>query len=102
MAETDDWMVQSEIANDVHMRGRVAQCAAKNGCASEAGIDPDLWSAEWSRTWASAPGWWQAWASNLAGGGTDPGANPGVITNGMIDSQVQAMIPFTRVADHAA
>jgi hypothetical protein len=98
---TDDWLTQAVIADDAYMRVRVAACAARLGCATDRGIDPDQWSLEWRRVWASAPGWWQAWKSNTDGGGTEPGANNAVITDAMIDAQVQAMMPFTRVADHA-
>jgi len=100
-ADTDDWLTQAIIADDPYMRLRVAACAARLGCAEDAGIDPDAWALEWRRVWAAAPGWWNAWTSNLANGGTDPGKNPGVITDAMIDAQVQQMMPFTRVADHA-
>lgn len=40
---------------------------------------------------AAMPGWAAAWASALAAGVTDPGANEGVITDGMILSAVQAI-----------
>ena len=40
---------------------------------------------------ASSPGWDAAWASAEAGGVADPGANEGVITDGMILSAVQAV-----------
>jgi hypothetical protein len=59
-----------------------------------------------ARTWvvnnsyliASEPGWGAAWdyALNVHSGDTDPydpGADPGVITDGMILSAVQALIP---------
>jgi phage-related tail fiber protein len=100
-ADTDNWLIQAVIADDAYMRVRVAACAARLGCAENAGIDPDDWALQWRRVWAAAPGWWQAWKSNVDGGGTDPGANGAVITDAMIDSQVQQMMPFTRVADHA-
>jgi hypothetical protein len=100
-ADTDNWLIIGVIADDAYMRIRVASCAARLGCATDRGIDPDQWTLEWRRVWASAPGWWQAWKSNTDGGGTDPGANGAVITDAMIDAQVQQMMPFTRVADHA-
>lgn len=93
------YMTQDAIANDAAMRGRVAQCAAQNGVMSDAGLDADLWSYEWRREWASAPGWSDAWESALAGDppNLSPGSDPGVITDGQIESQVQAMMPFLRV-----
>jgi hypothetical protein len=45
--------------------------------------------------WASSPGWGAAWDSALAGHPDDdtyePGRDPGVITDGMILSTVQAL-----------
>ena len=99
--EAPDWLTVAIISDDPYMRLRVASCAAFLGAATDMGVDPDLWALEWRRVWAAAPGWWQAWKSNVDGGGTEPGRNNAVITDPMIDSQVQAMMPFTRVADHA-
>lgn len=94
------YLTQSIIADDPYMRLRVASCAAQEGCA-ETGIDPDAWTSEWRRVWASSPGWDAAWESAQAGGVETPGSDPAVITDGQILAQVQAMMPFTRVADHA-
>ncbi|HWO52300.1 MAG TPA: hypothetical protein VNN23_11920 [Ornithinibacter sp.] len=60
---------------------------------SKEGIDPpEQWQFE--RRWrlASQPGWDAAWASAVAGGMDDPGADPGVITDSMILSAVQKLI----------
>jgi hypothetical protein len=60
---------------------------------SKEGIDPpEQWQFE--RRWrlASQPGWDAAWASAVAGGNDDPGADPGVITDGMVLSAVQSLI----------
>lgn len=91
------YLTQAAIADDQHMRLRVAQCAAQEGCATDAGIDPDWWTNEWRRVWSAAPGWSEAWESALAGGVAEPGADPAVITDAQILSQVQGMKPFTRV-----
>jgi hypothetical protein len=40
---------------------------------------------------AASPGWDQAWSSALAAGNETPGRDPGVITDGMILSGVQAI-----------
>lgn len=40
---------------------------------------------------AATPGWAAAWESALAGGNNNPGADPAVITDGMILSAVQPM-----------
>jgi hypothetical protein len=96
------YLTQSIIADDPYMRLRVASCAAQQGCANDKGIDPDAWAADWRRIWSASPGWDAAWESAQAQQPPLPdiGANPGVITDGMILSQVQAMMPFTMVEDH--
>jgi len=94
------YLTQSIIADDPYMRLRVSSCAAQQGCATEGGIDPDHWTLEWRRIWASAPGWDGAWESAQASNVQQPGSDPGVITDEQILSQVQAMMPFTSVADH--
>jgi hypothetical protein len=94
------YLTQSQIGDDAHMKNRVAQCAAEQGCA-DAGIDPDRWSHEWRRVWAAAPGWDDAWESALASGrppGYQPGMDPAVIVDDVILAQVQSMMPFTRVS----
>lgn len=46
-----------------------------------------------TRIWdlAATPGWATAWGSALAAGISDPGANEGVISDGMILAAVQPM-----------
>lgn len=46
------------------------------------------------RMWdyAASPGWADAWASAVIGGMTDPGSNPGVITDSMILSRTQQLL----------
>jgi hypothetical protein len=82
------YLTQDTIAHDQHMTGRVAQAAASEAVDG----DPDVWTFTHRRTWAAAPGWDAAWESAVAGDVPDPGADPGVITDGMILSQVQAML----------
>jgi hypothetical protein len=94
------YLTQSIIADDPYMRLRVSSCAAQEGCATDAGIDPDVWTLEWRKVWSSAPGWDAAWESALVGEVVDPGKDPGVIPDSMILSQVQAMKPFTTIAEH--
>jgi hypothetical protein len=94
------YLTQVSIGDDPYMKSRVAQCSAQQGCA-DAGIDPDQWSHEWRRVWAASPGWDGAWESALARPDNPPGYQPGmdvaVIQDAQILSQVQAMMPFTRV-----
>lgn len=96
------YLTQSIIADDAYMRLRVASCAAQQGCAGDFGIDPDAWTQQWRRVWAASPGWDAAWESAMAQTPPieTPGSDPGVITDGQILSQVQVMMPFTRVEDH--
>ena len=87
------YLVQDEIANNRPMQSRVAQAAAQEALSP----DPDRWAYENRRTWAAAPGWDAAWESALVTNegeeGYDPGTDEGVITDGMILSQVQSMAP---------
>lgn len=90
------YLTQDEIANNRSMLNRVAQAAAQEQLSS----DPDRWSYEQRRTWAAAPGWDAAWESFKASHPdvegeepADPGRDEGVITDGMILSQVQLMAP---------
>ena len=69
------------------LHGRLAAAAATEHLAG----DPERWVAEHRYELASAPGWGDAWASAVASDNPDPGADPGVITDGMILSQVQAI-----------
>jgi len=84
-----------QIASDQDMRNRVAMAYADE---SDPGYHPDVsgspyaWSNGNAAYWASAPGWAEAWESALANGVENPGADPGVITDAMILSQVQAMV----------
>lgn len=60
--------------------------------ASEGEPDPEGFVGTHRWTLAAAPGWAEAWASAEAAGNLDPGADPGVITDPMILSEVQAVI----------
>jgi hypothetical protein len=90
------YLTQGEIAADPSMLTRVAQAAAQEGVA-DAGLDPDWWTNQWRRIWASSPGWETAWESALASGNEHPGADPAVITDAMILAEVQSMKPFTSI-----
>jgi hypothetical protein len=94
------YFTQAIIADDPYMRLRVSAAAAQQGCAEDFGIDPDAWTLEWRKVWASSPGWDAAWESAQAGNVEIPGMDAGVVTDGMILAQVQAMMPFTYVKDH--
>jgi hypothetical protein len=87
------YLIQNEIANSRAMLDRVAQAAASENVSG----DPDRWTYDNRRDWAAAPGWDAAWESYKVGNPPvegqpyDPGLDEGVITDGMILSQVQAM-----------
>jgi hypothetical protein len=95
------YLTQSAIGDDPYMQSRVGQCAAQQGCATDAGIDPDVWAREWRRVWAASPGWDDAWESALARpdnpSGYAPGMDEAVVQDAQILSQVQSMMPFVRV-----
>jgi hypothetical protein len=82
------YLTQNDIANNRAMLDRTAQAVAEEAL----GVDPDRWAYENRRTWAAAPGWDDAWDSFLVTNpDADPGIEAGVITDGMILSQVQSM-----------
>lgn len=100
------YLTQNEIAQSFTMTSRVAQAYADETFDAWGPIDPqtgrpkdpDRWAADERRYWASAPGWSEAWESAIASHPPedfpdyDPGSDPGVITDGMVLSQVQSMI----------
>ena len=95
------YLTQSAIASNGWMTQRVAQCATEQGQA-----DSDNWTQTNRRIWAAAPGWDEAWEyavnthppeppdpeNPVIPPPYDPGQDEGVITDGMILSQVQAML----------
>jgi len=83
----DQYLTIATITEDGAMTRRVAACAAVEGVQG----DPTQWAYDNRFGWASAPGWAAAWDSAVAGGITDPGSDPAVITDGMILSQLQSM-----------
>lgn len=97
------YLTQDEIAANVAMQHRVAQAFAQefvvNGAPQDPmtlrPYDPDRYTMERRREWAASPGWEAAWASAKVTHPEpeyDPGTDEGVITDGMILSQVQAML----------
>lgn len=84
----DQYLTIATVAKDPAMNRRVAACAAQQGIAE----GPEMWAAERCYTWAASPGWGATWDSAVASGVPDPGADPAVITDQMILSQVQSML----------
>ena len=84
------YLTQDGIANNQAMLARVGQAAAEEGM-----VNPDRWVFDYRRTWSAAPGWDDAWASALVTHPEpeyDPGSDEGVITDGMILSEVQLLL----------
>lgn len=81
------YLTQSKIAADSSILLRLTACAAIEGVEH-----PSEWVN--TRVWqvATQPGWHEAYGDALAAGGTDPGADEAVITDGMILSAVQSLI----------
>lgn len=67
---------------------RLTAAAAQEG---KDDTSPGSWVSRHIWTLAASPGWSEAWESAEAGGVTDPGANEGVITDGMILAAVQPL-----------
>ena len=88
----DTYLSIANMAADAVLQSRVAAAAAQQNAPG----DPTAWTWENRLDWAAAPGWGAAWDSALAGHPDDPdyqpGADPAVITDQMILSQVQAMV----------
>jgi hypothetical protein len=71
------------------LRGRLSAAASTE---PDGPADPEGWANEHRWEIVSAPGWGDAWASAVAADNPDPGADPGVITDGMILAEVQAVL----------
>lgn len=75
------------MQSNVSLRARITACSVQEG-KTWAEITEPLYF----HRLASSPGWEAAWASAEANGIADPGADEGVITDGMILSAVQALV----------
>ena len=84
----DSYLSISDAAGSYSLQRRVTACAAQQNAPG----DPEQWTLANRYGWASAPGWGAAWDSAIAAGNPDPGADPAVITDGMILTQVQVML----------
>ena len=74
----------SQMAQDGDLNARVNACMAQEA-PNVAGFNMLIICA--------SPGWDAAWASAIAGNVPNPGRDPGVISDGMILSAVQANYP---------
>jgi len=84
----------ANMTRDPALMSRLSAAAAQEqaGGAVLDPTDPEPWALDNRWALCAAPGWADAWASAAAAGNPDPGLDPGVITDGMILSQVQAVI----------
>jgi len=89
-------MAYADIAalqQDADFAVRVSACYAVETLTIDAGPDPGSWQAMHSWDMAAQPGFGDAYASAIAGGVPDPGNNPAVISDAMILSGVQSLLP---------
>jgi hypothetical protein len=90
MGYVDVW----HMTGSQSLQGRLAAAAAEEQ-ATGAVLDPptaDGWVTVYRWHLCAAPGWGDAWASAVAAGRDDPGADPSVITDQQILSQTQAVL----------
>lgn len=90
-------MTYLDIANMTDSGSLIRRLSAAAAEQKEAGAtldppDPMTWAGTFRWELCAAPGWADAWASAEAGGNLDPGADPAVITDAQILSQVQAVL----------
>lgn len=77
------------MAQDSDLTFRVQACGAQE---LPGDVDVFEWTTANMLRVTAQPGWDAAWSSALASGNEQPGRDPGVITDGMILSGVQAVI----------
>lgn len=90
-------MTYLDVANMTNSGSLLRRASAAAAQEADAGAtlepaDPSEWAQDHRWELAAAPGWGDAWASAVAAGVTDPGADEGVITDGMILSEVQKVL----------
>ena len=79
----------SQAACDSRLRDRIAACVAQETAGGEHPVviaDALMWRC------AAQPGWGEAWERALNTQNPNPGADPAVISDGMILSAVQGLI----------
>jgi hypothetical protein len=78
----------AQMASSGSLGGRITACVAIEGESN-----PNAWATQNIWLIVSAPGWGDAWAYAINSGKTpdEAGADPGVITDGQILGQVQAV-----------
>jgi len=81
-------------ADDTALTKRVTACASQEqlGGRTLDPANPESWTYQHRWQWAAQPGWGAAMASATVSGNPNPGADPAVITDGMILSAVQGLL----------
>jgi hypothetical protein len=82
-------MDQANLSRDGDFNLRIAAAATVEIDGAE--TNPLLWAGEHQWQLAAAPGFADAYASAVAGGVPNPGADPSVISDAMILSAIQAL-----------
>ena len=84
---SDPYLAIAAIAEDRDLQRRVTACMAQEGMDR-----PEDEAYAWRWAIAAQPGWGAAWASAQAAGRSDIGAQPDVISDGMILAAVQGVL----------
>jgi hypothetical protein len=85
------------LATDGNFRNRIAACASTEQVvgADLGGLHPTAWADTYQWQIASSPGFGDAYASAVAGGVENPGADPAVVTDEQVLAAVQAVFAAT-------
>lgn len=84
----DSYWDIAQAAQSESLAQRETAAAAQQGNPG----DPYVWARGHAYQLAAQPGWGAAWASAVAAGVPDPGADPAVITDGQILAAVQQLL----------
>jgi hypothetical protein len=81
-----------KLTGDADFNGRVAACFAVETLDNPNALDPWSWAGQHSWDMAAQPGFGDAYASAVAGGVENPGADPSVISDAQLLSGVQLVV----------
>ena len=106
----DPYLAIAAIAQDEYMNERMRACVTQEAYQGHIPLgvnDAPQWVASNAYVWASAPGWGAAWQYALDSNPSadppyEPGKDDAVITDGMILSAVQSLIPSLSERNQAA
>lgn len=92
----DSYLAIDEMANDIHMNGRVRACACQQQLLGNVDLPPNpmTWVTEQRYFWAASPSWGEKWDYAKETHSEDPLYEPGkdaaVITDADILATVQS------------